>query len=73
MPPVLHHTHSASSIPHYTSPPFNVNLNGHQHHIGGHQGGYVNNVNIKQVYPQNSNPYQSVGFIPGPNQPFNPQ
>lgn len=48
-------------------------MNGHQHHIGGHQGGYVNNVNVKQLYPQNSNPYQSVGFIPGPNQQFNPQ
>jgi len=72
VPPTLHHTHSATSIPHYTSPPFNVNVNGHQHHIGGHQQAYGNTLNFKQLYTQAPNPYQSVGFIPGPNQPYNP-
>lgn len=72
VPNVLHHAHSASSIPHYTSPPFNVNMNGHQHHVGGNQGVYGNNLIFKQLYQQGQNPYQSVGFIPAPNQPFNP-
>lgn len=46
-------------------------MNGHHHHVGGHQGGYGDTLNFKQLYTQAQNPYQSVGFIPGPQQPFN--
>ncbi len=47
-------------------------MNGHSHHVGGHQSGYGNMLNLKQLYThnhnQNQNPYQSVGYIPAQNQ-----
>lgn len=52
----------------------NANLNGHhqQHHFGGPQQGHGNILDFKLLYTQVQNPYQSVGFIPAPNQPYNP-
>ena len=78
VPTMLHHTQSASSIPRtesHHSPHFNVNLNGHTHHVGGHHA--PSTLNLKQMYNNpNPNPYQSVGYIPTQqqfiNQPFNP-
>ncbi len=41
-------------------------MNGHVHHVGGHQVdcNYNNGLNFKQLYNQPQNPYQSVGYIP---------
>lgn len=59
-------------MPHHSSPHFNINMNGHTHHVGGinqHQtnGQYGNTLNFKQLYNQpvqQQNPYQSVGYLP---------
>lgn len=71
MPTALHHTHSASSIPntHY-SPHFNINMNGHSHHVGGHHVGYNQNgmYNPMNTHNHNQHQYQSIGYIP-PQQP----
>lgn len=73
IPMSLHHTQSASNIPHYNSPHFNINMNGHTHHVGGHnnqsQPQSFNHANLKQLYsqPQQHNPYQSVGYLPTNN------
>lgn len=71
LPPTLHHTQSASSIPNtHFSPHFNVNMNGHNHHVGGHYVGYNNNQNgvYNPMGIHNQHPYQSIGYIPSPQQ-----
>jgi hypothetical protein len=75
IPISLHHTQSASTIPHYNnnfnSPHFNINMNGHTHHVGGHstqgQNQSFNNLNLKQIYNQPNGAYQSVGYVPTGN------
>ena len=73
IPMSLHHTQSASNIPHYNSPHFNINMNGNTHHVGGPHapvnGHYGGNVNMKPIYnqPVQQSPYQSVGYLPTNN------
>lgn len=70
VPNTMQHAHSASSIPHYSSPHYNVTMNGHTHHVGGNQLVNGNQLNFKQLYTQTQNPYQSMGCIPAQNQTY---
>lgn len=62
-----HHSHSLSSIPLNSSPHYNINMNGHLHHVGGN---HLNTgmISFRQSY--NQNPYQSVGNISQYNQQY---
>lgn len=78
-PPTLQHTHSASLIPHthYDAPHYSINMNGHNHHVGGHQV-IGSTLGLAGIYNQpqngqNCNLYQSVGYIPGSLQTYNQQ